>query len=374
MSWLSLDRLQKRYGSIVAVADSSMDIEQGEFVTLLGPSGSGKTTTLAMVAGFIRPDGGRIILNGADITSVPSHKRSLGVVFQNYALFPHLSAFDNIAYPLRVRRLPSEEVKRRVVETLEMVDLGAFANSLPHQLSGGQQQRVAFARAVVYRPEVLLMDEPLSALDKRLRESLQNVLYDLARQLNVTVLYVTHDQEEAMALSDRIAIYRNGVIAQIGTGEDLYRRPKSLFVARFMGDSTILPGMLLRNGASYAVETAHGVFPAGENVDDEMCGGEGQAVSLVIRPESLRFAAPADGLPRLKGILRQQVFLGPIRRVSVELANGSILSARVPSTSQVHAELNQPVEMSWNPREAMLVPHDDDRQEDAGKFNGDSLD
>ena len=237
---VSLRNLNKYYGEFAAVDDISLDIKDGEFLTFLGSSGSGKSTTLSMLAGFETPSSGEILVNGQSLVNVPPHKRDIGMVFQRYSLFPHLSVRDNIAFPLAIRKLPAAERERRVDAMLKLVQLEQFAHRRPSQLSGGQQQRVAIARALVYEPRILLMDEPLGALDKKLREDLQDELRQLHRRLGITIVYVTHDQEEAMRLSQRIAIFSHGKIVGLGSGFDLYQNPPNAFVASFLGNSNFL--------------------------------------------------------------------------------------------------------------------------------------
>ena len=241
MSHLQLEHLHLRYGAAPAVDDLNLEVQDGELVSLLGPSGCGKTTTMRAVAGLLAPAGGQIRLGGQDITRLPANKRDIGLVFQSYALFPHLSAFDNVAFGLKLRKVPAAELRRRVTRALEVVSLADFAGRLPANLSGGQQQRVALARAFVIEPRLLLLDEPLSNLDAKLRLDMRGELRRIQRELGVTMLYVTHDQEEALALSDRIVIMRAGRIEQQGTPEDVYARPRTPFVADFMGWQNILP-------------------------------------------------------------------------------------------------------------------------------------
>ena len=240
MSYLELDGLVKSYGSVRAADQVSLDVHQGEFVTLLGPSGSGKTTLLMMVAGFVAPDRGRVVLDGQDLTRVPPYSRNLGMVFQDYALFPHMTVFDNVAFALKMRRVDGGSIRRQVLETLSVVHLDGLENRYPSQLSGGQQQRVSLARALVYRPRLLLMDEPLGALDKKLREAMQIELKHIQQQVGITVLSVTHDQEEALTLSDRIAVLNRGRLEQVGAAGELYESPNSRFVADFIGETNFL--------------------------------------------------------------------------------------------------------------------------------------
>ena len=239
---LELAGVRKRYDSLVAVDDLDLALEAGEFLTLLGPSGSGKTTTLMMVAGLQQPDAGSITLNGVSVASLPPYRRDVGMVFQNYALFPHMTVRRNVAFPLEMRGTPAAEIARLVDEALALVKLPDHGERLPKQLSGGQQQRVALARAMVYRPALLLMDEPLGALDRKLREQLQLEIKRVHRERRISVLYVTHDQEEALTMSDRIAVFNKGRIEQIGTPEELYDRPATRFVASFIGDTNLVEG------------------------------------------------------------------------------------------------------------------------------------
>jgi putative spermidine/putrescine transport system ATP-binding protein len=246
---LQIRGVRKTYGPVVALDETDLDLAEGEFLTLLGPSGSGKTTLLMTVAGLTEPDRGEIWIDGKLATYLPVHRRDIGMVFQNYALFPHLTVFENIAFPLRMRRAPEADVKRDVAAALDTVRLGGMAGRFPRELSGGQQQRVALARCFVYRPSIILMDEPLGALDKKLRDEMQLEIKQLHSAIGITVLYVTHDQEEALAMSDRICLMNRGGIEQVGTADDLYFRPQSLFAAQFLGDSNVLPVTVAEAGS-----------------------------------------------------------------------------------------------------------------------------
>ena len=276
-------RVQKTYdGEHLVVRQLDLDIHRGEFLSLLGPSGSGKTTTLMMLAGFESPTSGEILLNGKQITGTPPHKRHFGMVFQNYALFPHLSVGQNVAYPLTVRKVSKDEQQRRVQRALDMVQLRGMTDRLPGQLSGGQQQRVALARALVFEPQLVLMDEPLGALDKQLREHMQIELKDLHRQLGVTFVYVTHDQGEALTMSDRVAVFNEGVIQQLDTVDRLYETPSNRFVAGFVGDNTVLKGQLSQGGEHARMTLPDGRVLHGLNVSGAAAG---TAVEACIRPE-----------------------------------------------------------------------------------------
>ncbi|MEO5659093.1 MAG: ABC transporter ATP-binding protein [Polaromonas sp.] len=290
---VSFTGVQKTYDGInLVVRDLNLDIQQGEFLSLLGPSGSGKTTTLMMLAGFESPTAGEISLNGVPITRTPPHKRNFGMVFQNYALFPHMTVADNIAYPLTVRKLPNAERKAKVARALDMVQMGHMGTRYPGQLSGGQQQRVALARALVFDPQLVLMDEPLGALDKQLREHMQIELKALHRRLGVTFVYVTHDQTEALTMSDRVAVFSDGAIQQIDTVDCLYETPVNRFVAGFVGDRTVMQAEVIRlDGDQCEVRLPTGGQMRGFNVNGAQVG---ETVQCGIRPERLQIAlAPA---------------------------------------------------------------------------------
>lgn len=345
--------LTKAYGSSGTNAVDSIDlvIESGEFMTLLGPSGSGKTTTLNMIAGFEDVTSGRILLDGADIAAVPPYRRNLGMVFQNYALFPHMTAAENVAYPLKQRRVRRPEIADRVREALDLVRLGEHADRLPSQLSGGQQQRVALARAVVFRPRALLLDEPLGALDKNLRESLQLEISRLHRELGITFIFVTHDQEEALALSDRIAVFRDGHIEQVGTPEELYARPESHFVATFLGDSNVFFGTA-RDGV---LHSAVAPIPLAAGSD-----AQGR-VALIIRPEQMRFDPEAgDGCHVLEATVTDVVYQGAFRRVFVEFSDGTPGQVRQPASTDIALRPGDRARVGWPAERAVVVPHPDE--------------
>jgi iron(III) transport system ATP-binding protein len=295
---IQIDRISKRFahrvkGEVYAVRDVSLTVQPAEFLTLLGPSGCGKTTTLRMIAGFEQPNSGRIFIGEQDVTGLMANQRNIGFVFQNYALFPHLSVFENVAYGLRVQRKSEGDISRVVGDVLALVGLQGYERQFPNQLSGGEQQRVALARAIVIRPRVLLFDEPLSNLDAKLRVHMRGELRELQKRLDITAVYVTHDQEEAMAISDRIAVMHQGAIVQEGTAEDLYRRPASEFVAQFIGRTNLLSGRILSAGPS-GVE----LEVAGQRIrvsDKAARVTAGQTVRLVVRPEviELRSAPPS---------------------------------------------------------------------------------
>jgi len=331
---LVLRGLEKSFGDVLAVDGVDLEVRQGEFITLLGPSGSGKTTTLRMIAGFTRQTAGTIEIDGVDMSHVPPHRRDVGMIFQNYALFPHMTAAENIAFPLQMRKAGGTEIKRRVAEALALVKLEGFGGRYPRQLSGGQQQRIALARAVVFHPRLLLMDEPLGALDKKLREALQLEVMHISRQLGATVVYVTHDQEEALVMSDRIAIFSRGRIEQLGRGDDLYERPVSLFVADFIGESNILRGRFERDGDGGWLARDDVRWRVGAVQVERAALAGGSQAALVVRPERLRIVGlsdPAAAAPRVNVVdaaVRDALYLGSIRKYELTLPDGQAVAVR----------------------------------------------
>ena len=301
-------------GDIAAVRDVSLDVAPGELMTLLGPSGCGKTTTLRMIAGFQEPSAGEIFIGDRDVTRVEANERNIGFVFQNYALFPHLSVFENVAYGLKIKRMDGAEIGRAVTDVLALVGLASYERQMPHQLSGGEQQRVALARAIVIKPRVLLFDEPLSNLDAKLRTSMRGEIRDLQRRLGITGVYVTHDQEEAMAISDRIAVMNKGVIEQIGTAEELYRRPASVFVARFIGRSNLIEATVSAVSPSRVDLTIAGQPHAVEGTNATV--KLEQTVLANVRPEAIAIGK-GDGLA---GIVKVRTYLGEKMEYEVEVA------------------------------------------------------
>lgn len=310
--------LAKRYGTATAVADVNLDVRRGEFVSLLGPSGCGKTTSLRMIAGLEHPDAGRIVIDGRDVTGLPAQRRGLGMVFQQYALFPNLSAYENIAFALRLRRRSKRDVERRVAELLALVHLEEAAERYPHQLSGGMQQRVALARALAVEPPLLLLDEPLSALDAAIRDELRTELRRLQRQLDLTVIYVTHDQAEAMALSDRIVVMEQGLVNQVGTPQELYNRPATRFTAAFVGTSNRRETSIERRDGRPAVRWGAGLLAI-----DDVDGVNGDRVIAVWRPEAASILADHQADRGLSGLVELVTFLGPITRLDVRLDGDS---------------------------------------------------
>jgi spermidine/putrescine transport system ATP-binding protein len=328
-----LERVTKRFGDFTAVREMDLDIPRGEFFTMLGPSGCGKTTTLRMVAGFEDPSEGRVLLSGEDVTELPAFRRPTNTVFQSYALFPHRSVEQNVAFGLQRQKVDKTEIRRRVGEELERVGLAAEAKRRPAQLSGGQQQRVALARALVNRPEVLLLDEPLGALDLKLRKQLQVELKRIQRDVGITFVYVTHDQEEALTMSDRIAVMNRGVVEQVADPETVYERPGTTFVAGFIGVSNLMPGEVVSsNGAGTQMR-----LDAGPTVKALDSGGvpAGERAHAVVRPEKLELqqaGAPADsGRPSVEGQVESSLYLGTATQMVVKLGDGTRMTVLVPN-------------------------------------------
>ncbi len=322
-----LERLTKRFETVPAVDDVSVEVETGEFFSLLGPSGCGKTTTLRMIAGFERPDEGRIVIGDADVTEAPPHRRPVNTVFQSYALFPHLSVEQNVAFGLRFTKTPRDEARRRVAEILELVHLGGLGARRPHQLSGGQQQRVALARALVLSPSVLLLDEPLGALDAKLRRELQVELKSLQREVGITFVYVTHDQEEALTMSDRLAVMHGGRIQQLGAPRDVYEAPATAFVADFLGVSNLMDGASSGGGKvsvdGVALEAGQGHLAATGDV------------RVTIRPERLEIEpAGTAGGNRMPARVGELVYLGSTTQIHVLTAGGAKLVALLANTGR----------------------------------------
>jgi spermidine/putrescine transport system ATP-binding protein len=325
---VELQGITKRFGDVTAVDDVSVRVSSGEFFSLLGASGCGKTTTLRLIAGFEQPTAGRVLLDGADMTSTPPHKRKVNTVFQSYALFPHLSVFDNVAFGLRRRHTPKPEVRRRVEDILHVVHLDALGKRMPSQLSGGQQQRVALARALVLEPSVLLLDEPLGALDAKLRKRLQLELKSLQERVGVTFVYVTHDQEEALTMSDRIAVMSEGRIEQVATPKEIYEEPATVFVADFLGVSNVMSAAVVaaENG-SLRVRT--GTFELVVHRGDLNASGD---VKIVIRPERVAVSPyGGEGENRLPGMVERVVYLGSAEQLVIRLATGDIVQALLPN-------------------------------------------
>lgn len=353
---LVLDGIEKRYGDFVALHRTELSIRAGEFITLLGPSGSGKTTILMSIAGFVSPSAGRMLLDGRDVTALPPERRNCGVVFQGYALFPHLTVFDNVAFPLRARGITGDAARPKIMAALAIAKLDAFAHRYPRQLSGGQQQRVALARSLVFSPELLLLDEPLSALDRALRKEFQSEFKSIHREVGTTFIYVTHDQEEALTMSDRIVILDKGRILQIAPPSELYERPATEFVAGFLGKSNFLRGKV----ASVAGGSAELRMPgfATLALDNGTGARAGERAVAALRPEKIRLATPGDAGDAMPGQVRGRVggvtYLGASIEVELRLANDEALLATLPA-SRGSFEEGAELVASWDSDAAILV-------------------
>ncbi len=344
MAFLVLDRLTKIYGDTVAVDGLSLEVEHGEFLALLGPSGCGKTTTLQMIAGFVEPSSGAITLDGADLLAIRPNKRGLGIVFQSYALFPHMTAAENVAFGLEMQGIAGAERHRRVADVLLLVGLSAFADRYPRKMSGGQQQRVALARALVIKPRMLLLDEPLSNLDAKLREEMQIELRQIQRAVGTTTVLVTHDQSEAMALSDRIVIMNKGRVEQIARPDEAYERPASPFVANFLGKTNVLSAELRHGDDRLMLEIGAALWPAER-------GARTGPVTVMVRPEKIGFVS-SGGLP---GVVRNRVFHGSQWLLQVETAAGSVTVIR-QNGGEVVPDEGASVALGWRAEDMRVVP------------------
>jgi putative spermidine/putrescine transport system ATP-binding protein len=337
MSYLVLKDIQKRFGDAVAVSDFNLSAERGEFVSFLGPSGCGKTTTLRMIAGFEQPTVGTITINDEDVTYKPPNKRNVGMVFQSYALFPNMTVADNIGFGLKVRKRSKDDIRKRVAELLEIVNLPDKGNRYPYQLSGGQQQRVALARALAFEPQVLLLDEPLSALDAKIRVALRHEIRTIQRQLGITTVYVTHDQEEALSLSDRVVVMSEGRMEQVGTPFEIYNFPTTAFVASFVGTLNLLPGVVADAGRGELTIAGQPV-----RIGQSFEGSAGRQVNVALRPEMVSLGATGDGQNQLTGKVTDVSFLGSIVRIRVGLGHGATGAPGAGGPIVVLDEFNEP--------------------------------
>ena len=346
--FVKFDRVQKSYdGETLVVKDLNLDIARGEFMTMLGPSGSGKTTCLMMLAGFETATFGDILLGGNPINNIPPHKRGIGMVFQNYALFPHMTVGENLSFPLEVRGLGKAEREEKVMRALDMVQMGDFAGRRPAQLSGGQQQRIALARALVFEPELVLMDEPLGALDKNLRERMQYEIKHIHENLGVTVVYVTHDQSEALTMSDKVAVFDDGRIQQLAPPDDLYERPENAFVAAFIGENNTLRGRVAAiEGDTCRVRLDDGSEIRALRVNVE---GEGAQSTLSLRPERVRIDARDDQFDNVfEGQVKELIYLGDHIRVRVHLCGNDEFIVKVPNASgERRVKVGETLRLGW---------------------------
>ncbi|MFD9663170.1 ABC transporter ATP-binding protein [Rhodococcus sp. NPDC059968] len=350
---VELRQLRRSYGQAVALDSLNLEIRPGELLALLGPSGCGKTTALRTLAGFEMPDSGQVLVDGEDVTSVPAHRRDAGMVFQSYSLFPHLNAADNVAFGLRMRRVGAAERRARATHLLDLVGLPQHGDRYPHQLSGGQQQRIALARALALRPRVLLLDEPLSALDAKVRLTLRDEIRRLQRELAITTLFVTHDQEEALSMADRVAVMRAGRLEQCAAPAELYARPATAFVAEFVGTMTRVPGYTVDGGTT--VEVLGRRLPV-----DGPGHGADRDVDVLVRPESVQLTAEPDGTARVTGI----TFLGSVTRLTVRLADGTTVKADLSSYDASAFPVGAAVAVTLQDRSVMVDKRHGERASD----------
>jgi spermidine/putrescine transport system ATP-binding protein len=354
-----LERVTKLFGDVAAVDDLSLDIATNEFFSLLGPSGCGKTTTLRMIGGFEDPTYGTVYLGGRDVTDLPPYERDVNTVFQSYALFPHLDVFENVAFGLRRKKVAKDEVGRRVAEALRLVDLAGFERRRPGQMSGGQQQRVALARALVNRPRVLLLDEPLGALDLKLRKQMQLELKTIQQEVGITFIYVTHDQEEAMTMSNRLAVMRHGRIEQLGDPEDVYERPATEFVAGFLGASNLLDGQVATLNGTAQIRLATGETVVAE--EPSLDGGVGASVRVGVRPEKISIVPEeepaASGRNHVSGTVRMATYIGVNYQYRVDGPGGRELTVFVQNQGAAgsHPAVGQRVRLEWLPEHTFVV-------------------
>lgn len=350
---LEIVDLTKKYGNFTAVDNISLEIKEGEFLTFLGGSGSGKSTTLLAIAGFLEPTDGEILLSGNSIINRPPHKRNIGMVFQQYSLFPHMSIFDNVAFPLKMRKVNKQEIKRRVKEMLELVELEQFSSRKPSQLSGGQQQRVALARALVFEPNILLMDEPLAALDKKLRETMQLEIRRLHERLGLTIVYVTHDQEEALKLSDRIAIFNHGKIEQVGTPAELYDKPNSKFVAQFLGDSNVFESVVTTctdTELKLRVEDSFDIV-----VERSQYYSVGEKVQIIVRPEKMKLSKQKS-INSIQSRVKEIIYLGESNRYILEGKEDIFVKEQISVINGDQLQVGDDVFIEWDPKNSIVLP------------------
>ena len=354
--FVKFDKVDKSYdGKILVVKDLQLDIEEGEFVTMLGPSGSGKTTCLMMLAGFETPTHGEIYLDGRAISSIPPHKRGIGMVFQNYALFPHMTVYENLAFPLRVRKIPKDEADKKIDKALSMVSLQGFADRMPGQLSGGQQQRVAVARSLVFDPQLVLMDEPLGALDKNLRESMQYEIKHIHERIGITVVYVTHDQSEALTMSNRIAVFNDGVVQQLSTPDILYEKPENSFVAEFIGENNTMTGTVKEiNGEFCNVDLDSGGSVKALKIN---VNSTGDKTKLSVRPERITIGSKDSNLNQFEGQVEELIYLGDHIRARLNTCGNKDFIVKIPNEGDLNIKEGSKINISWDPSDIRALDY-----------------
>lgn len=355
--YLEIASVTKHYKKFKAVDNVSLTVNKGEFLTILGPSGSGKTSLLKLIAGFEEPSSGSIRLDNQDITSKKAYERNIGMLFQNYALFPHMTVFENIAYPLRLRKLPKQELQQKVQDVLKVVHLQEYASRYPKQLSGGQQQRVALARAIVFNPPLLLLDEPLGALDKHLRQQMQLEIKHIQINLGITAISVTHDQEEALTMSDRVCVMNHGGIEQVDTPQNLYMFPKNRFIAEFIGEINLLKGRLVGSEPGYVkIQLLNGrvITVKADGVGDQW---KHKPLLVALRPENLQLASEIGQFPnRIEGKVVEVIYLGDAIKVKVATEAAEEITVKIPSILSHSIMIGKEIRFGWNVADATLIP------------------
>ncbi len=356
---VTIENVTKRFGDVLAIDRVSLEVRKGEFFFLLGPSGCGKTTLLRLIAGFYQPEGGRILFDDRDVTRVAPNERNAGMVFQNYALWPHMTVWKNVEYGLTMRKIAADTRSKRVQDALEMVQMENYADRSPNQLSGGQQQRIALARALVIEPDVVLLDEPLSNLDARLRLEMREQIQELHQKIGTTMIYVTHDQKEALAMANRMSVMQMGRVAQTGDPRTLYARPQNRFTAEFIGEINVIPGEIVDIGSDVRVETALGEIRARESYDGIQ---KGDRVNCSIRPEALEFLEgdPPEGENVVSGQVHQVIYLGEVEQYIVELVDGTKFKLIEHNSVEQQAARGDGVRLRFNPNRVILLKDEGD--------------
>ena len=350
------EKIDKSYdGEMLVVKNLNLNITKGEFVTMLGPSGSGKTTTLMMLAGFETPTNGEIFLDGKPISKIPPYEREIGMVFQNYALFPHMTVQENLSFPLEVRKLNKSEVEDRVKKALDMVELGEFGTRFPAQLSGGQQQRVALARALVFEPRLVLMDEPLGALDKNLREQMQYEIKHIHERIGITVVYVTHDQSEALTMSNRIAVFNDGVVQQLSTPDILYEKPENSFVAEFIGENNTMTGTVKEINGEFCnvhLDSGGSIKALKINVNST-----GDKTKLSVRPERITIGSKDSNLNQFEGQVEELIYLGDHIRARLNTCGSKDFIVKIPNEGDINIKEGSKINISWDPSDIRALDY-----------------
>tara|TARA_Y100000590_G_C15591664_1_gene966342 strand:- start:170 stop:1261 length:1092 start_codon:yes stop_codon:yes gene_type:complete len=355
-NFVRFEKIDKSYdGEVLVVRNLNLDITKGEFVTMLGPSGSGKTTTLMMLAGFETPTNGEIFLDNVPISKIPPYEREIGMVFQNYALFPHMTVKENLSFPLEVRKLSKSEISDKVKKVLDMVELAEFSNRFPAQLSGGQQQRVALARALVFQPRLVLMDEPLGALDKNLREQMQYEIKHIHERIGITVVYVTHDQSEALTMSNRIAVFNDGVVQQLSTPDILYEKPENSFVAQFIGENNRLIGTIKKiNGEYCDVDLQNGGTIKALKVN---VNSVGEKTQLSVRPERIIINPQDQSINSFSGLVKELIYLGDHIRARLEVCGNDQFIVKMPNEGELNIKEGSPIKIAWQPNDIRALDY-----------------